>query len=154
VKRYGRRTVLCGIDLDVDAGEATALVGQNGAGKTTLLRACAGLLRLDAGEVEVRGRIGYCPQQPGVLDHLNAAEHLVLFGRGLGLDRDEALNAGNGILQQLHFAVGDPTLARDLSGGSRQKLNLALALLGNPDVLLLDEPYQGSTMAPTSTSGS
>lgn len=143
VKRYGRRSVLSGVDLEVGGGQAIALVGENGAGKTTLLRACAGLLRLDAGEVEVRGRIGYCPQEPSVLDHLNASEHVVLFGRGLGLDPDEALDAGGGILKQLHFPVGDATLARDLSGGSRQKLNLALALLGNPDLLLLDEPYQG-----------
>lgn len=143
VKRYGRRTVLDGIDLVVKAGEATALVGENGAGKTTLLRACAGLERLEAGEIDVRGRIGYCPQEPGVLDHLDANEHIVLFGRGMGLDPDEALDTGREILHQLHFPVGDPTLASDLSGGSRQKLNLALALLGSSDVLLLDEPYQG-----------
>jgi len=143
VKRYGRREVLRGVDLAVKAGEAIALVGENGAGKTTLLRACAGLLRLDAGAVEVRGRIGYCPQEPGLLDHLNADDHLVLFGRGFGLDHDDALDAGRPILRQLHFPVADPTLASHLSGGSRQKLNLALALLGHPEVLLLDEPYQG-----------
>jgi ABC-2 type transport system ATP-binding protein len=143
VKSYGRRRVLDGVDLHVAAGEAVALVGENGAGKTTLLRTCAGLIRPDGGEVHVEGRIGYCPQEPGLLDLLNANEHLVLFGRGLGRGRDRALDAGSRILKDLHFPVGDPTLARDLSGGSRQKLNLALALIGDPRVLLLDEPYQG-----------
>lgn len=143
VKRYRGREVLRGCALEVRPGEAVALVGENGVGKTTLLRICAGLVRPEAGEVEVRGRIGYCPQEPGLLDLLNANDHLVLFGRGLGLGREEALDVGGRILQELHFPVGDPTLARDLSGGSRQKLNLALALLGAPEVLLLDEPYQG-----------
>ena len=142
-KRYGSRQVLQACSLEVDAGEAVALVGENGAGKTTLLRICAGVLRPDAGVVTVRGRIGYCPQEPGLLDLLNADEHLVLFGRGLDLDRDEALRVGHQVLDKLHFPIGDATLARALSGGSRQKLNLALALLGGPDVLLLDEPYQG-----------
>ena len=142
-KRYGRKAVLDGVSLDVRAGEAVALVGENDAGKTTLLRICAGLLAPDAGQVTVAGRVGYCPQEPGVLDLLTADEHLVYFGAAIGMTRGDALAAGRRLLGEFGFRVGDPTVARDMSGGKRQKLNLALALLGDPPVLLLDEPYQG-----------
>ena len=142
-KRFGRRTVLQGACLEAGAGQAVAIVGENGAGKTTLLRICAGLLVPDAGTVEVTGRIGYCPQNPGVLDLLTVDEHLELFGRAMDLSPEAARRAGYQILAELRFPVGDKTVAGHLSGGNRQKLNLTLALLGEADVLLLDEPYQG-----------
>jgi ABC-2 type transport system ATP-binding protein len=97
-KRFGRRTVLEGACLEAGAGQAVAIVGENGAGKTTLLRICAGLLAPDAGTVEVRGRIGYCPQDPGVLDLLTVDEHLELFGRAMDLPPEAALQAGHRIL--------------------------------------------------------
>ena len=145
LKRYGRRTVLDGVDLHVRPGEAVALVGENGAGKSTLMDICAGLVLPDAGTVQVEGRVGYCPQRPGVLELLTADEHLVLFGRAVGLERREALHEGRALLASLGFPLEDEarTVSRALSGGTLQKLNLALALLGDPRVLLLDEPYQG-----------
>jgi len=142
-KAFGRRPVLEDASLGVGAGEAVALVGENGAGKTTLLRICAGLLSRDAGEVRVAGRVGYCPQEPGVFELLTAVEHMVLFGRAMGLRRQEALAHGRAILESFGFPSDERLPARDLSGGRKQKLNLALALLGDPQVLLLDEPYQG-----------
>ena len=145
-KRYGRRTVLDGADLHVAAGESVALIGENGAGKTTLLRVCAGLLRPDAGAVAIAGHVGYCPQEPGLVDLLTAEEHVVLFGSAAGLSRNEARATGMSMLESFGFPTGEDAVAKDLSGGTRQKLNLALALLGNPTVLLLDEPYQGFDM--------
>jgi ABC-2 type transport system ATP-binding protein len=142
-KCYGRRLVLDHVDLDVDGGEAVALIGENGAGKSTLLKICAGLLAPDEGTVVLDGVLGYCPQEPGLLDLLNADEHLVLFGRAHGYGRTEAIGRGRALLHDLGFPVGRTEQTRHLSGGSRQKLNLALALLGGQDVLLLDEPYQG-----------
>ena len=142
-KRFGRKAVLEDVNLDLRPGEAVALVGENGAGKTTLLRICAGLLRADSGTVHVPGRIGYCPQDAGVLDLLTADEHMVLFGRAAGLSRQTALREGRRNLEWFGFPARERTVAKDLSGGTRQKLNLALALLGDPEVLLLDEPYQG-----------
>jgi len=142
-KRFGRREVLRDAAIVVRSGEAVALVGENGAGKTTLLRICAGLLAADAGEVRVEGRIGYCPQEPGVFELLTAEEHLVLFGRAMGLLRREALTERITVLGEFGFTLGDRLVTRALSAGTRQKLNLALALLGDPVVLLLDEPYQG-----------
>ncbi len=142
-KRFGRHVVLSHVDLDLDAGEAVALIGENGAGKSTLLRVCAGLMAPDSGTITVDGAIGYCPQVPGLLDLLNADEHLVLFGRAHGMTRADALAVGHQLLEELGFPVHRREVTRHLSGGSRQKLNLALALLGGQDVLLLDEPYQG-----------
>src|SRR5213592_311938 len=86
-KGFGRRIVLRDACLAVSRGEAVALVGENGAGKTTLLRVCAGLLGPDAGTITATGRIGYCPQEPGLFDLLTADEHLSFFGTALGMPR-------------------------------------------------------------------
>jgi ABC-type multidrug transport system ATPase subunit len=142
-KSYRRRAVLHDVDLRVHPGEAVAVVGENGAGKTTLLRNCAGLLPAGAGQVATGGRVGYCPQEPGLMDLLTADEHPVLFGRAAGLTRSAARRRGRAVLAEVGFPPEHHTVARELSGGARQKLNLALALLAEPDILLLDEPYQG-----------
>ncbi|HEY5879438.1 MAG TPA: ATP-binding cassette domain-containing protein [Nakamurella sp.] len=133
-KSFRRQPVLLDAEITVGRGEVVAIVGENGCGKTTLLRICAGLLAPDAGSVRVTGRTGYCPQEPGLFGQLTADEHLTLFG---------ALDQGRSILAELGFPVGSRTVAGRLSGGQRQKLNLTLAVVGSPDLLLLDEPYQG-----------
>ncbi len=142
-KRFGREVVLDCASVSVRAGEAVALVGENGAGKSTLLRICAGLLAPDSGNVAAHRRVGYCPQEPGLVDLLTTDEHLALFAPGLGLTREQAARDGRRLLSELAFPAEDRSQARHLSGGARQKLNLALALLGDARVLLLDEPYQG-----------
>ena len=116
-KAFGRRAALKDVDLEVASGEAVAVVGANGSGKTTLLRICAGLLDQDGGEVRRSGRVGYCPQDPGLVDLLNADEHLILFGRGLGLSRRASLEQGRAALASVGFPIADRAVARDLSGG-------------------------------------
>lgn len=143
VKSYRRRRVLHGVDLAVRAGEVAAIVGSNGAGKSTLLKICAGLVTPDGGRVTVRGRLGYCPQNAGVMGFLTPGEHFTLFGAGRGMRRGAAARRGRELARALDWTVNRRTLAKDLSGGTRQKLNVVLAALGDPDVLLLDEPYQG-----------
>jgi ABC-type multidrug transport system ATPase subunit len=142
-KDYGNRRVLDSLSLTVAAGEAVAIIGENGAGKSTLMRICAGLITPDAGSVGVSGRVGYCPQEPGLFDLLSADEHLEMFAPALGLSRQQAISEGHGLLAEFAFPLAQRSQCRHLSGGSRQKLNLALALLGGARILLLDEPYQG-----------
>jgi ABC-2 type transport system ATP-binding protein len=142
-KGYGRRTVLRGAALSVARGEAVAVIGENGTGKSTLLQLCAGVLAPDAGSVERGGPVGYCPQEPGLVELLTPLEHVMLFGAAAGLARQQARRKGGHLLEAFGVAPGERAVARDLSGGTRQKVNLVLALLDDPAVLLLDEPYQG-----------
>ncbi len=139
-KAYGRRRVLTGVDLDVPTGTLVAVVGENGAGKSTLLQIIAGTLRPDAGTVEVRGPVGYCPQAPVVNGALTVDQHIRYFAAAYGL---RTLERADELVDALGFGEYRRTVVDELSGGTRQKLNLTLALMHDPSVLLLDEPYQG-----------
>jgi ABC-2 type transport system ATP-binding protein len=138
-KSYRRRPVLRDVGLQAYPGQVIAVTGENGSGKTTLLRICAGLETADTGTVHRRAAAGYCPQEPALFDLLTPAEHLTLFAGG----QTGATAEGRELLASLGVPLQARTLVRDLSGGARQKLSLALALLGQPELLLLDEPYQG-----------
>ena len=138
-KSYGARRVLHGVDLRVAPGEAVAIVGENGSGKTTLLKLLSGLLHPDAGEIVRSGRLGYCPQDPLVFERLSVRENFAYFAAAHGLPR--WTQAMDELLRRFRFSAHADALVCDVSGGTRQKLNLVLALLHDPDVLLLDEPY-------------
>lgn len=140
-----RRTieVLKGADLEISAGELVGLVGENGSGKSTLMQIVVGLLSSDSGEIERPGKLGYCPQTPMVWDKLTVAEHFQLFARAYGLDDEAASSAEESLLKELQFERYRDYRVQELSGGTRQKLNLALALMHEPELLLLDEPYAG-----------
>jgi ABC-type multidrug transport system ATPase subunit len=140
-----RRTiaVLQGADLDVCSGELVGLVGENGSGKSTLMQIVVGLLKRDGGTVEQPGRLGYCPQVPMLWEKLTVGEHFQLFAEAYGLDEAAREGAANGLLEELRFGRYRDYRVEELSGGTRQKLNLALALMHEPDLLLLDEPYAG-----------
>jgi ABC-type multidrug transport system ATPase subunit len=139
-KAYGRHRVLGGVGLQVRAGQLVAVVGENGTGKSTLLRILAGSLAADRGEVRVTGTLGYCPQDPVVSDNLTVGQHLRYFAAARRLASIERADELVGLLR---FGQYRDQAAGSLSGGTRQKLNLTLALMHDPDVLLLDEPYQG-----------
>lgn len=141
----GRRRVpvLTGAELSLSRGEVVGLVGENGSGKTTLMRILVGDLAADTGSVELSGSMGYCPQQPVVYPRLTCDEHFELFGGAYRMTPATEREARRGLYEQLGFERFATTRADQLSGGTLAKLNLGLALLPDPDVLLLDEPYAG-----------
>ena len=138
-----RVEVLRGASLEVRAGQLVGLVGENGSGKSTLIQVVVGLLGSDGGTVERPERLGYCPQQPMLWDKLTVAEHFQLYGRAYGMEDEELAAAEAGLLEELQFAKYRDYRTEALSGGTRQKLNLAISLMHDPALLLLDEPYSG-----------
>jgi Cu-processing system ATP-binding protein len=149
-KKFGRLTVLDGIDLRIVRNRVTAIVGPNAAGKTTLIKTILGLIRPDGGTISVdgkptghdheyRSRIGYMPQIARFPDNLNATDLFEMLknlrGPGAKLD-DRLIDAFS-----LEAEVSKPL--RTLSGGTRQKVNAVMAFLFSPDLLILDEPTAG-----------
>ena len=141
--RRGRHTVLSGINLTIHRGEVVAVVGANGAGKSTLLQLCAGLLRASGGSIERTPNFGYAPQLDSLAPLLTVDEHLRLFGAARGIRQGRSVSTGHRLLTRLGWTARGDQTAGTLSGGTQQKLNVALAQLDAPDLLLLDEPYQG-----------
>lgn len=150
-------TVLKGIDLDVYFGELLLLVGESGGGKTTLLSAIAGILDIDAGELEVLGaplthmppdartrfrgqRMGFIFQQFNLLPSLTAAENVAIPLLIQGLQKKDAISRGRLMLERV--GLGDRTefLPRNLSGGQQQRVAIARALVNDPQLLVCDEP--------------
>ena len=142
-KRYGRREVLRDVSLEVRAGQAVAVVGANGSGKSTLMQICAGLIRPTTGRVERTAHVGYVPQHAGTADHLTPGEHFDLFAAARRDSRRRGAAAGSRLATSLGWRPKDGQTAMRLSGGTRQKLNVILGEINRPDLLLLDEPYQG-----------
>ena len=138
-KRFGDREALKGVSLQAGRGELVAIIGPNGAGKTTLLSILAGIQRADGGSVSrPPGEVGWVPQQAAVYGKLTVAENLRLFAR---LEKCPDVR---GVVEQMLAQTGleerrdDPVA--ELSGGNKQRVNIAIGLLASPEVLLLDEP--------------
>jgi ABC-2 type transport system ATP-binding protein len=139
VKRYGEREALRDVSLTAARGELVAVIGPNGAGKTTLLSILAGIQRPDGGRVSRAAReVGWVPQQAALYGKLTVAENLRLFARLERVADVEAEVERMLELTGLRDRAGDQ--ASELSGGNRQRVNIAIGLLARPEVLLLDEP--------------
>ncbi len=139
-RRYGRHVALAPTDLDIGSGELVAVIGPNGAGKSTLVAILAGALEPTEGVVELaepRPVVGWVPQRPAQYGRLSPRENLELFARLEGID-DPAAAATR--MLELVALPDDGRPASALSLGNQQRLNLGIALLDDPDVLVLDEP--------------
>ena len=142
-KSYGRHQVLQGGRLRATTGQLVCVLGENGSGKSTLMKIIAGILKPDAGNIFCRGQIGYCPQDSRLYDYLTVNEHFQLFGKAYDLDRGMTEKNASELMDVFNFPAFRNHKINELSGGTRQKLNLSLALLHDPELLLLDEPYAG-----------
>ncbi len=137
-KRYGDRRALHEVSFTAAAGELIAIIGPNGAGKTTLLQIVAGSLEPTGGRVDSSHAIGWVPQQPAVYSKLSVAENLRLFAR---LEKVSDVGATvDRMLDQTRLRERAKDEVGQLSGGNRQRLNIAVGLLSEPPVVLLDEP--------------
>jgi len=153
VKQFGRVRALDGLSLRVRVGENYGLLGPNGSGKTTLIRAIAGVIRLTAGTARVlgiqvpsssaAGAVGYMTQSASLYEDLTARENVTFFARLYGIGRKEAHECVEEALELVGLGDRAGSLVRTLSGGMRQRTNLACALVHRPRVLLLDEPTVG-----------
>ena len=141
--RRRRVEVLRGASLDVRPGELVGLVGENGSGKSVLMQVIVGLLARDGGRVDRPDRLGYCPQLPLLWEKLTVAEHFELFATAYQLSPEAGRAAASELMEELSFTRYEHYRVENLSGGTNQKLNLALALMHDPQLLLLDEPYAG-----------
>jgi ABC-type nitrate/sulfonate/bicarbonate transport system, ATPase component len=142
-KSFGRVRVLDSVSLTARRGEVHVIVGPNGVGKTTLLKIIAGVLRPDSGEVMVRGSVALVPQGDSLLPWRTALRNITLPLELSGLDGVEAREAARRVAEGLGISRYLDMYPRELSGGTRRKVAIARALVTNPDVLLLDEPYNG-----------
>jgi lipopolysaccharide export system ATP-binding protein len=157
VKRYGKRTVVNGVSVEVNPGEIVGLLGPNGAGKTTTFYMVLGLVRPNGGSVHLDGQditplptyqrarlgIGYLPQEPSVFRRLSVEDNLRAILQMLGLSEQEQEARLNQALEEFHVAHLRRAQGIVLSGGERRRVEIARALVIQPTFLLLDEPFSG-----------
>jgi len=156
-KRYGGRAVVDRVSLIVQQGEIVGLLGRNGAGKTTTFRMIIGMISPDDGEVvfdgvpvtgmpmykRARRGMGYLSQEPSIFQRLTVRQNLLAILETMNLGRRARRHRCESLLDQFGLAVQQNQLARTLSGGERRKLEIARALVTNPTMILLDEPFSG-----------
>lgn len=147
VKSFGSKHVLKDLSFSIKKGTLTGIVGENGTGKTTLLKILVGLWKPDSGNVKINGEFGYCPQDALVFPHLTVLENFKYFTAAYGsrlLNKNINKNAiWEEMLDHFKFSQYKDKPVNKISGGTAQKLNLSIALIHRPDLLILDEPYAG-----------
>ncbi|MEW2014024.1 MULTISPECIES: ABC transporter ATP-binding protein [Microbacterium] len=151
-KSYGSRRVLDDVAFDVAPGRLTGFVGGNGAGKTTTMRIMLGVLGRDSGEVTLNGapvttadrrRFGYMPEERGLYPKMKVLEHIVYLARLHGFSKADATTRATALLQELGLGERLDDNVETLSLGNQQRAQIAAALVHDPEVLILDEPFSG-----------
>jgi ABC-2 type transport system ATP-binding protein len=151
-KTFGDLKALDGVDLRVDRGQLVGFLGPNGAGKTTTMRAILGLVAIDGGTITwdgapiteaVRRRIGYMPAERGMYPKMRVRDQVVYFARLSSLSPAEAGAAADKWIDRVGLTDRADTPVQDLSSGNQQRVQLAIALVSDPELLVLDEPFSG-----------
>lgn len=142
-KSFGKNKVLKDITFQLEPGSITGIVGENGAGKSVLMEIIVGVRSEDKGEINLSGRIGYCPQRAVLFPHLTVQEHFNYFSKAYSIDKRQSKKQSEELLHHFNYEKYRKEKIINLSGGTQQKLNLSIALLHDPDLLILDEPYNG-----------
>jgi ABC-type multidrug transport system ATPase subunit len=144
-KSYGRNKVLAQAEINLEQGGIYGIVGENGSGKTTMMKILAGYMLPDKGRVFCSGKKGFCPQEPWVFRNLTISENIQFFSRAYGMNLTSRGKYGDAHIDHIANTFRMPehpgVVCKKMSGGTLQKLNLVLALLHDPDIILLDEPY-------------
>ncbi len=157
VKRYGPKTVVNHVSFCVEPGQVVGLLGPNGAGKTTSFRMTIGMISPDGGAVFLKGQdvthlpmyrrarlgMGYLSQEPSVFQRMTVLDNMVAIIETMGVPRSEHVDRGMAVLTEFGLDRLAGSLALNLSGGERRRLEIARALLTNPSVVMLDEPFSG-----------
>ncbi|WP_375497482.1 ABC transporter ATP-binding protein [uncultured Jatrophihabitans sp.] len=151
-KAYGTTTALAGVSLSLSPGEMVGFVGANGAGKSTTMRIAMGLLAADSGSVRWndgpltaagRARFGYMPEERGLYPKMRIVEQVAYFGQLRGMPAAAAAAAAERLIKQMDVLAGPRDNVQALSLGNQQRVQLAAALVHDPEVLILDEPFSG-----------
>jgi len=151
-KRFGDTQAVSDLSLRVPPGNLIGFLGPNGAGKTTTMRSIMGMVRPDSGTIEWNGasvgdderrRFGYMPQERGLYARMKVAEQVNYFGRLAGLSADTASERTDYWLDRVGLTERRDSLVQELSGGNQQRVQLAVSLVHDPNVLVLDEPFAG-----------
>ncbi|SHH23995.1 ABC-2 type transport system ATP-binding protein [Jatrophihabitans endophyticus] len=151
-KSYGTTTALDGVSLDVRPGELVGFVGANGAGKSTTMRIAMGLVAADSGTVRWHGepltftarrRFGYMPEERGLYPKMRVVEQVAYFGRLHGMSRADADRGAAALIEQMGVVAQPRDFVQALSLGNQQRVQLAAALVHDPELLVLDEPFSG-----------
>jgi len=142
-KAFGRKKVLKNVSFNMEPSLLYGIVGENGSGKSTLLKIIVGEWKADHGKITIKGKLGYCPQKTLLFNQLTVDEHFKYFASAYGIDKEVYMKRSDSLMDFFNFKKFRSERIAHLSGGTQQKLNLAIALLHQPKLLILDEPYSG-----------
>jgi ABC-type multidrug transport system ATPase subunit len=142
-KAFGKNKVLKNVSFEMNPSSLYGIAGENGSGKSTLLKIIVGEWKSDHGNITMEGRLGYCPQKTLLFSHLTVKEHFDYFAAAYGIAKAELFSRADTLMNHFNFTKYRNERIDRLSGGTLQKISLAIALLHQPSLLILDEPYNG-----------
>jgi ABC-2 type transport system ATP-binding protein len=142
-KAFGNNKILKNVSFKMNPSSMYGIVGENGSGKSTLMKIIVGEWKSDKGNISVKGRLGYCPQKTLLFSQLTVDEHFHYFASAYRIEKTELFKRTESLMDFFNFKKYRKERIASLSGGTQQKISLAISLIHQPDLLVLDEPYNG-----------